>query len=210
LGSLTDELAAEAAAAPKEDKTDSLAAIKKHAAEAARLSKQVEGWEADIAKAKTRRYEIVTKDLVEIMNRVGVPRIEVDQIEFYTDMEFKASISADWDDDKKNEAYRHLEQDLDAGDLINYQVTTSFPKDSEELAHKFMEFAAEWIKNNTNATIDMEVKKAVPWKRLSSWLKVAWEMRQDPARVKKEKLKPIDLDKIGGSVFALVRMKPAK
>jgi hypothetical protein len=104
---------------------------------------------------------------------------------------YKASISAEWPEDKRKEAFDYLEE-VEAGDLIKTEVTVAFPREQRELAKKFQVVAKKYG--------DATIKENVAWNTLTAWLREQVEENGEMPQ----------LDKIGGIVARIVKLKPLK
>lgn len=111
----------------------------------------------------------------------------------------KANISADWEPEKQEEGFAHLEE-LGVADIIRTQVTFSFSKD--QYAHAMtvvamLNLMAERIDEFGGTEIPVPtVKKSVPWNTLTATLK---ELHKKGVAV--------DLEKIGGTLGNIVKIK---
>jgi len=104
---------------------------------------------------------------------------------------YKASISAEWPDEQRMEAFKYLESE-DAGDLIKTEVTVAFPREQRKAALQFQKIARKYG--------DATIKEAVAWNTLTAWLK---------DQVEEHGYMP-QLDKIGGMVARIVKLKEKK
>ena len=76
---------------------------------------------------------------------------------------YHANISADWPEDKREEAFEYLEEH-GGGPLIRYTVSVDFGKGEIEQAKKL-------IAELHSQGFVVSTKKHVPWAALTSWLK---------------------------------------
>jgi hypothetical protein len=104
---------------------------------------------------------------------------------------YKASISAEWPEEKRKEAFDYLEE-IDAGDLIKTEVTVAFPREQRALALKFQKIAKQYG--------DATIKENVAWNTLTAWLR---EQVEEVGEIPQ-------LDKIGGIVARIVKLKEKK
>lgn len=77
----------------------------------------------------------------------------------------KANIAADWDDGRREAAFRELEN-LGGGDLIRNTVTVTFGKDENQGAHELVNLLTEMGLGDR-----LQVKRAVPWSSLTAFVK---------------------------------------
>lgn len=139
------------------------------------------------------------RTLPALMTEIGVPQITIEaegNLPAYiatASPYYKASISAEWPEEKRKDAFDYLES-IDAGDLIKTEVTVAFPRDKRDLAVKYKEMVEK--KYGSAATI----KENVAWNTLTAWLK---------DQVEEEGTIP-QLDKIGGVVARIVKLKEKK
>lgn len=112
----------------------------------------------------------------------------------------KANISADWDEERQEAGFKHLEE-LQVGDIIRLQVSYSFGKDQYDEAKKLVELVAA-VAEAEDIGIEIPtptVKKSVPWNTLTATLK---ELHKKGVAV--------DLEKIGGVIGKVVKIKERK
>lgn len=139
------------------------------------------------------------RKLPSLMSEIGVPSITIEangNLPAYVATAspyYKASIAADWPEEKRKEAFDYLEE-IEAGDLIKTEVTVAFPREQRELAVKFKEMVDK--KYHSNSII----KENVAWNTLTAWLK---EQVEEVGEIPQ-------LDKIGGVVSRIVKLKEKK
>lgn len=133
-----------------------------------------------------------------LMDGIGVPAITLEADGNYPGVEakvqpyYKANIAANWPDEKKEAAFKWLD-DNGHGDLIKTQYVISLPREDREKA-KEVEKALNKMK------VPFEKTLAVPWSTLTAWLKEQVE--------KHGVLPPLDL--IGGDVGRVVKLTEKK
>ena len=199
--SFMDELANEAADVSGVASDDQLKSLSEKAAEYVALDAEKISLEEKLKKVNVSLTEMKHKTLPDIMlgldvDRHGLASAGVDIVlEDYA----KANISAEWEPEKQEIAFQHLE-DLGVSDIIRTQVTFSFSKD--QYAHAMtvvamLNLMAEKIEEFEGTEIPVpSVKKSVPWNTLTSTLK---ELHKKGVAV--------DLEKIGGTIGNIVKIK---
>lgn len=199
--SFMDELASEAADVSGVASDEQLKSLSEKAAEYVALDAEKTALEAMLKKVNESLTEMKHKTLPDIMlgldvDRHGLASAGVDIVlEDYA----KANISADWEPEKQEIAFQHLE-DLGVSDIIRTQVTFSFSKD--QYAHAMtvvamLNLMAEKIEEFEGTEIPVpSVKKSVPWNTLTATLK---ELHKKGVAV--------DLEKIGGTIGNIVKIK---
>ena len=199
--SFMDELANEAADVSGVASDDQLKSLSEKAAEYVALDAEKTSLEGMLKKVNESLTEMKHKTLPDIMlgldvDRHGLASAGVDIVlEDYA----KANISAEWEPEKQEIAFQHLE-DLGVSDIIRTQVTFSFSKD--QYAHAMtvvamLNMMAEKIEEFEGTEIPVpSVKKSVPWNTLTATLK---ELHKKGVAV--------DLEKIGGTIGNIVKIK---
>ena len=199
--SFMDELANEAADVSGVASDDQLKSLSEKAAEYVALDAEKISLEEKLKKVNVSLTEMKHKTLPDIMlgldvDRHGLASAGVDIVlEDYA----KANISAEWEPEKQEIAFQHLE-DLGVSDIIRTQVTFSFSKD--QYAHAMtvvamLNLMAEKIEEFEGTEIPVpSVKKSVPWNTLTATLK---ELHKKGVAV--------DLEKIGGTIGNIVKIK---
>lgn len=161
------------------------------------LEKQLSELNKDIL---TMKHKTLPDIMLELdMDSYGLASAGVDiELSDYA----KANISAEWDEEKQEEGFKHLE-DLGVSDIIRTQVTFSFSKD--QYAHAMtvvamLNLMSEKIDEFGGTEIPVPtVKKSVPWNTLTATLK---ELHKNGIAV--------DLEKIGGTLGNIVKIKKRK
>jgi hypothetical protein len=105
---------------------------------------------------------------------------------------YRANIAAEWDPDKRKAAFNYLES-LAAGDLIKTIIKISYNREDHEQAKKMVDMLKA-------LRLNLSIEESVHWGTLTSWLREQVEVK---------KTLP-DLDKIGGTVGRVVRLKETK
>lgn len=199
--SFMDELANEAADVSGVASDAQLKSLSEKAAEYVALDAEKTSLEEKLKKVNESITEMKHKTLPDIMlgldvDRHGLASAGVDIVlEDYA----KANISAEWEPEKQEIAFQHLE-DLGVSDIIRTQVTFSFSKD--QYAHAMtvvamLNLMAEKIEEFEGTEIPVpSVKKSVPWNTLTATLK---ELHKKGVAV--------DLEKIGGTIGNIVKIK---
>lgn len=179
-------------------KEDSLHQASAFAAEVAQLDLEIEKLEVQLASKKSRRWSILTKDLIDVMNSARVDALEHEGKVFRAEMYYKASIP----EEKRDEAHGWLE-DHEAGDLINRTIVITLPKESEEESKAIQDYIRQRYQ-----MAEVEEKRLVPWKRLTSWLKdLHQRFNSDMAARGVSDIVMPPLELIGGTIAKVVTIK---
>ena len=189
------ELAEEAGA---EDTSDILVQAQVLASEVSSLDVKIEFVEAELSKLKSRRWEILTKELVELLDQARVDAVVVDGRTFAAEMYYKASIP----EENRKEAHDWLEAH-DAGDLIKRTLVVEFPKDAEEESARLRDYIRTHFQ-----MAEVDEKRLVPWARLTSWLKGEHETySREMAEHGTSKVVMPPLDIMGATISRIVKIK---
>jgi len=189
------ELAAEAGA---EDTSDILVQAQALASEVSNLDAKIEVVESELSKLKSRRWEILTKELVELLDQARVDAVVVDGRTFAAEMYYKASIP----EENRTEAHDWLERH-DAGDLIKRTLVVEFPKDAEEESARLRDYIRTHFQ-----MAEVDEKRLVPWARLTSWLKGEYETyTKDMAERGTSNVVMPPLDIMGATISRIVKIK---
>ena len=160
--------------------------------------------EAAVKRAKEFREELTMKKLPDYMRKIRQDSIGLD--EFGVDLKlenfYHANIAADWEPEKRKEAFDYLEE-IGEGDLVKCVLTIPFPR--------YMMKVALWLQTVIKSIFyeddegekipmpESDVEMTVPWNTLTAWMRGQLESGE-----------PVDLDKIGGKVGYVVKIKERK
>ena len=169
------------------------------------LVHDVRSFEGDIAELerqlsakKVALNKLRTETLPEFMMETGVMKISLPAkgnypaVDVKIDDFFDANIAAAWPDEKRQAAFRWLE-DNGHGDLIKTSVEASFPRGTLEQAKKFFNDAKK-------AGIEVKLAEGVHYSTLKAWLK--------EQVTKKHFIPPLDI--IGGTIGKIAVIKEVK
>lgn len=159
--------------------------------------------------------ETLSKERVELQHRtipeffasisidnIGLPDVEADVV---VSPYYKASIAADWEEERRNEAFKALDLN-EGGALIRATVTMVFAKEEFEEAKEYMDFVrTQWPKANSHM---MELSMTVPWNSLTSWMRGEHEAGRTLLAEDKETILPWSV--IGGEVGNIGKVKKRK
>jgi hypothetical protein len=189
--SLAAELAAEAlAASPDAPEGSTLERMEQLAAEVNDIDDRIAKNMARVKELQDRRFNIMTSELIELMDEAHVQMVQVGGRKFQAQPYYKAVIPVAEQD---HPGYTWLEEH-DAGDLIKNVVTAEFPKGADSDAR-----LAEDLIRKRFQMASVFRKREVHHMTLTAWLK---EMHQstDPDKV----MPPLDV--IGGSMGRIVKI----
>lgn len=105
---------------------------------------------------------------------------------------YKASISADWPEERREDAFAALEES-GGGDLVSHVYTISFGRGDKARSETFREYLQM-------SGIMFDVRLGVPWNTLTAFIK---------EQIEKHKTVP-PLDRLGATVGRIVEIKPEK
>lgn len=171
-----------------------------------RLVARMRDLEQEIASLDERRDELAahlftirTKTLVDLMSSVGLKKIAIEAsgnapaYEATLRPYYKASIPADWPEEKQAAAFDWLDKNGD-GDLVKHTFTIALDREDFE--------DAEAVRTAMNVLeIPFEERRAVHHATLTAWLK---------EQIGEKKRTGIPLDVLGASVGQLVDVKALK
>lgn len=186
--SIFDELAREAADVSSAPSDEQIAKLRVKALELVSAEEEVSRLERDLEAAKQRKNALAHKELPEIFNDLGVDNFGLaDAGEFGVDLQlspyYKASIQADWDEDKKERAFDHLEE-IGGGDLVKTEVKFVLGRGQIELARTIVaciRTLAEAMEAEGCGDIPQaSISKGVPWNSLTSFVKERTALEQTP------------------------------
>lgn len=174
------------------------------AAEYVKMEADKKALEKNLEDLNKRIVEMKHKTLPDIMSGMDLDKYGLASagVDIVLEPYAKANISAEWEEEKQEEGFKHLE-DLGVSDIIRTQVTFSFSKD--QYAHAMtvcamLNLMVEHIDQFAGTEIPVpSVKKSVPWNTLTATLK---ELHKKGIAV--------DLEKIGGMIGSVVKIKPRK
>ena len=187
---IDDDLADALAASPDAPEGSTLERMEQLAAEVNDIDDRIAKNMARVKELQERRFNIMTTQLIELMDDAHVQMIQVGGRKFQAQAYYKAVIPVAEQD---HPGYTWLEEN-GAGDLIKNVVTAEFPKGSDEDA----KLAEDLIRKRFQMATVFR-RREVHHMTLTSWLK---ELHQnnDP-----DKLMP-PLDVIGGSMGRIVKI----
>lgn len=191
------ELLAAMQAKPVVQSEDQLAKLHDAIAHVRDLERTKSDQEASLKETNLKLQEQRFKILPELLDGIGIAKLTIDAegnlpaVEAKVENYFHANIAADWEENKRQDAFNYLE-DLGHGDLIKTEVTVAFPKEERDKALEFVKMI-----RSKGYDADVSVSQNVHWRTLTKWLQ---EM------IEKRKIMP-DLDKIGATVGRICKLK---
>lgn len=194
-----DDLEKEAETAPKAAAA-TLDAVRAMGVEAARLERDITQHETALKKLKTRRYDLLNKEMPSTMDDLKVPSLTVEGYKMDCGSYYKANIAADDPPEKREAAFEWVDE-AGGGDIISNTVTVAFPREMSEEAKEFAEEIANRFHNHPSIEVVRERK--VPWNRLTSWLRDYVET--PPVRGKSKLSVPLDL--LNATIGRVVKIK---
>lgn len=199
---ILDEIGKEAADVSGVANDADIKTLGEKAAEYVAMEQKKKALEKDLENLNKTITEMKHKTLPDIMSGMDLDKYGLASagVDIVLEPYAKANISAEWEEEKQEAGFKHLE-DLGVADIIRTQVTFSFSKD--QFAHAMtvvamLNLMCEKIDEFEGTEIPVpSVKKSVPWNTLTATLK---ELHKKGIAV--------DLDKIGGMIGQVVKIKP--
>lgn len=173
--SIFDELAAEAADLSAAPTDEQMAKLREKCVEMSEADQEVARLERELEAAKEKKNSLAHKELPDLFTQMGIDRFGLPDVgEFGADVilspYFKASIPADWPDDRKKVAFDHLEE-IGGGDLIKVEVKFLLGRGESELARKIADTIAKWSEIKGYDVPAPSIGQGVPWNSLTSFVK---------------------------------------
>lgn len=203
--------------------SDKLREIQAMGRELHTLQSEIEAIETDLKSKKSQATVIVHKKLPDLLGELHLDRLGLTDVEadIVAENYYKANISAEWDEDRRERAFKWLE-DNGFGSLVKHEVTYSFRKGEENKAHwltslieqatlKRADRLAQVAKDEgrdlgPEDTWDIPapvVRKNVPHSTLTSLVRSQTEL---PADNPSKKILPLEI--LGAVVGRIVKIKP--
>jgi hypothetical protein len=126
--------------------------------------------EALVETVRRRRNDLATRVLPELMDSVGQDRCGLPDMNCDVVVEpfYAAAIRADWEPDRRDAAFAHLEE-LGGGDIVRAQLAVTFAKEDLPAARRLLVIVDEWVmRSEVDAQTSLDL--TVHWKTLTSWL----------------------------------------
>jgi len=149
--------------------------------------------------AKSRRVlEITQRELPAYMQEIGQDRVGLAEhgVDLVLTPFYNANIKADWDDERRQRGFDHLEK-RGHGDLVKVTVTYTFGRGELELARRLTEI----VRRASNEMPEPETKTAVHPQTLTAF----WR-----EQVENGNPDEIDAELIGASSGLVVKIKKRK
>lgn len=217
---LFESLAQEAADLSSAPSDEQVARLRRKCEELVAQTQYVADLEKTLEEAKEKKNALAHKELPEIFDLLGVDQFGLPSAgEFGVDLTlspyFKASIPADWEDEKKEAAFDHLEE-IGGGDIIKTEVKFSLGRGETDKARAIAAFVEE---NFPDEAPTASITMGVPWNSLTSFVKERhnregspeFERSQQEKSVRGEKLETyMDLSVLNAVAGQVVKIKPRK
>lgn len=149
-----------------------LESVRASASEARELELEIVDLKERLAYKNQRLNEILSTTLVDLMDRAKVDSVGVlangnsPAFDVLLKMRYRASIAAEWPEEKRARAFQVLE-DYDAADLIKTTVEVAFNREDRVAAKKFVDELAK----KKGKLVTVRVKESVHHGTLTAWLK---------------------------------------
>lgn len=199
MSDLFDELAAEASDAQTVPTEENTTRLRKMGTELVLVSQHIRELEQQLEQEKKRRTELATMKMPSLMSEIGVDRIGLAEVgvDLVIEPYYHANISKDWDDDRREAAFKYLE-DMDSGDLIKSVLIITAARGDWEAMRKVAE-QIDRLLADAGIETQPSLEKTVPWNTLTAFVKE--QLRQGTA---------LDLEMLGATVGSVVKIKKRK
>lgn len=189
---------------------DKLEAVRKKLREFRDQQQIKAGLEERLKQVNIALFETEHKTLPDLFNDVGIDKLglpaEGNLPAYDADLSpyYKASISAEWPEEKRAEAFKWLD-DNNHGDIIKSAYVILLPRGARtialalEKAIKGLKARLPGKKTLQKVDVDYVVKLEVPWNTLTAFVKEQVEKGEAPP-----------LDVLGATVGEIVKLKPRK
>lgn len=186
---------------------DKLEKAKKFAQQLFDMEQRKEELETELSELNVKKLELQHRTIPEFLAEIGVDVVGLEEVKADVKVKpyYKASIAADWEEAKKTEAFKALDQN-GGGALIRATVAVVFAKEEYEDAKGFMEFVRQkWPGANRH---EMELSMTVPWNSLTSWMRVEHEAGR--SLLSEDKKTVLPWSTIGGEVGRIAKVEKRK
>lgn len=197
---LAEEAAADMSRVPSDEK---IARLRKMGQQFFDLQATRDDLEKRLKDANVALYEMRMKTMPELMaelrtDSIGLPGANVDIV---AKPYYHANIAADWDDEKKEAAFAHIDE-MGGGDIIKTTITIFFGRDQHDQM-------TEWLEKVRGLNLsfeppEMRLGRAVQWNTLTAWVREQW------GKVRGADEPKLDLEKLGATVGTEAVIKPRK
>lgn len=168
------------------------------------VDKAIKDAEQLIKEKTQRKLELQTKELPEYMRSIGQDKLGLSEfgVDLVMEPYYHANIKAEWPEDQREAGFSYLEE-VGSGDMIKVNVIFAFGRNELQKVKwlmAFMRTLQHYLgEQNAENIPDPLITKGVAWNTLTAWLK--------------ERVTgglSVDLEKIGGTVGTIVKIKPRK
>lgn len=130
----------------------------------------LEQLEKDIKELKGRKHQIESREIPDLFGEIGVDVIGLpdDRCDVVVRPYYKANIPASWDEQRREEAFRWLE-DNGHGDVIAVTVSVDFQRGEKGLADSLVQLIKEKFPGSNAHPV--KVSMGVPWTTLTALVK---------------------------------------
>lgn len=155
--------------------------------------------ESAISDLKKRQKAIKFTELPDLMKEIGQDKVGLPSwnCDVLLEAYYHANISADWDSDRREVAFAHLDS-VGGGDIIKTQLSLSAGRGEydkmQRVAARVRQMLAE-----EDLSAEMTMDLSVPWNTLTAFVKE--QVRAGTV---------IDLEKLGATVGSTVKIKKRK
>jgi uncharacterized protein YbcI len=145
----------------------SMASLREKAQELVTVQARIARGEELMKQLREQERRLTFQEIPDMMSELQIDRLglEMAEVDLVSKPYYKAGIAADWEEQRREEAFRYLEE-IDAADLIRVVVTVSFGKDEFEKARELEAIIRQWS-NEYEPTLS----KSVPWNTLTAFVK---------------------------------------
>ena len=198
MTSLFDEIAAEAEEVRSAPSDEKLRSVALKASELVQLDAEADELERLLKDVRERSNVIRHKDLPDLMMELDLGEFSLASagVRIKVESFAKAGISAEWDDERREAAFEHLEE-IGGADLIKATLTVSAARGDLERIREMQQTVTD-ILHQRGVQATVSVGMSVHWKTLSTFVKEVVE-----------KGDKIDLEKLGATVGNVAKIRKA-
>jgi hypothetical protein len=230
LSNIFDEIAGKAADLRSAPSDEQIARLRSKCEELVEAESRVAELDSMLESAREKKNALAHKELPEIfglleVDNFGLPNAGEFGVDLILSPYFKASIPAEWEEEKKNAAFDHLEL-IGGGDIIRTEVKFSLGRGQTDLARKIAEFVADHSEelgsNDDDSVTEIPpatISMGVPWNSLTSFVKERHRQECQPEfllrqQIQAERGEPIEPNMnivlLNATVGEVVKIKPRK
>lgn len=208
MSDFLSELESEAADMSAVPSDEGLARLRKAAeelvaaeADARRLERELKDKNKEVLELRHERVPSIMDEIGQ--DRIGLPNAGEYGADLVLEPYYKANIAADWEPEKKQAAFDHLEE-LGAADLLRSQLTVSAGAGDMEKMRRVRDRIRQILAEEDVEGGVVELSLGVPWNTLTSFVR-EWSERGHA-----EDEPVLQPDRIGATIGRVAKVKPRR